>query len=187
MRWTVIWFSNIYVITSGRLSEHSCVARSSILPLRFNLFYMWYFVGGVIEDIEPVQFDSRLLHKTTFGWALGSSRHIINTQLINPPGPVLVSTHGKATKSFFLLRNYGAVRTLELYVPCCVELIHYINEDYVRLLLKAQLNYSSYVCPNKIWYAQYMSPDMRFQQCGMCDQQSLRSACAYAQSDQSLC
>ena len=28
---------------------------------------------------------------------------------------------------------------------------------------------------------------MRFQQCGMCDQQSLRSACTYAQSDQSLC
>ena len=26
-----------------------------------------------------------------------------------------------------------------------------------------------------------------FQQCGMCDQQSLRSACAYGQSDQSLC
>ena len=26
-----------------------------------------------------------------------------------------------------------------------------------------------------------------FQQCGMCDQQSLWSACAYAQSDQSLC
>ena len=26
-----------------------------------------------------------------------------------------------------------------------------------------------------------------FQQYGMCDQQSLRSACAYAQSDQSLC
>ena len=26
-----------------------------------------------------------------------------------------------------------------------------------------------------------------FQQCGMCDQQRLRSACAYAQSDQSLC
>ena len=28
---------------------------------------------------------------------------------------------------------------------------------------------------------------MRFQQCGVCDQLSLRSACAYAQSDQSLC
>ena len=26
-----------------------------------------------------------------------------------------------------------------------------------------------------------------FQQCGMCDQQSLRSACAYAQSDQRFC
>ena len=26
-----------------------------------------------------------------------------------------------------------------------------------------------------------------FQQCGMCNQQSLRSACAYGQSDQSLC
>ena len=26
-----------------------------------------------------------------------------------------------------------------------------------------------------------------FQQCGMCDQQRLRPACAYAQSDQSLC
>ena len=31
-----------------------------------------------------------------------------------------------------------------------------------------------------------MSQCMRFQQCGMCDQQSLRSACAYTQSDQSL-
>ena len=48
-------------------------------------------------------FDSRLLYKTTFGWAFGSSRHIINTQIINPPGPVLVSTHGKATKSFSVL------------------------------------------------------------------------------------
>ena len=32
-----------------------------------------------------------------------------------------------------------------------------------------------------------LSQRKRFQQCGMCDQQSLRSACAYAQSDQSLC
>ena len=28
---------------------------------------------------------------------------------------------------------------------------------------------------------------MDFQQCGMCDQQRLRSACAYAQSDPILC
>ena len=33
----------------------------------------------------------------------------------------------------------------------------------------------------------HLSRDMRFQKCGMCDQQSLRSACAYAQSDPSLC
>ena len=32
-----------------------------------------------------------------------------------------------------------------------------------------------------------MSWTWDFQQCGMCDKQSLRSACAYAQSDQSLC
>ena len=31
----------------------------------------------------------------------GASSHIKNTQIINPPGPVLVTTHGKATKSFF--------------------------------------------------------------------------------------
>ena len=34
----------------------------------------------------------------------------------------------------------------------------------------------------------HMSHDMRFPtKCGMCDQQSLISACAYPQSDQSLC
>ena len=32
-----------------------------------------------------------------------------------------------------------------------------------------------------------MSRDRDFQQCGMCDQKRLRSACAYAQSDQCLC
>ena len=34
---------------------------------------------------------------------------------------------------------------------------------------------------------QHMSRDMRFPTSGLCDQQSLRSACAYAQSEQSLC
>ena len=33
----------------------------------------------------------------------------------------------------------------------------------------------------------HLSRDMTFQQCGTCDQQNLRSACTYAQSDQSLC
>ena len=35
--------------------------------------------------------------------------------------------------------------------------------------------------------AKMISSAWDFQQCGMCDQQSLRPACAYAQSDQSLC
>ena len=36
-------------------------------------------------------------------------------------------------------------------------------------------------------YIYFLSTTWDFQQCGMCDQQSLRSACAYSQSDQSLC
>ena len=36
--------------------------------------------------------------------------------------------------------------------------------------------------PGYIWASAW-----DFQQCGMCDQQNLRSACAYVQSDQSLC
>ena len=39
-----------------------------------------------------------------------------------------------------------------------------------------------------VLYNQVLFKPVRdFQQCGMCDQQSLRSACTYAQSDQSLC
>ena len=37
------------------------------------------------------------------------------------------------------------------------------------------------------WQCEKWAMTCDFQQCGMCDQQSLRSACAYAQSDQSLC
>ena len=33
----------------------------------------------------------------------------------------------------------------------------------------------------------HLRRDMSFQQCGMCDQKRLRSACAYAQSVQTLC
>ena len=39
----------------------------------------------------------------------------------------------------------------------------------------------------KIHFISSQEPQRDFQQCGMCDHQSLRSACAYAQSDQSLC
>ena len=38
-----------------------------------------------------------------------------------------------------------------------------------------------------IWCMYIWALTWDFQQCGMCDQQRLRSACAYAQPDQSLC
>ena len=44
--------------------------------------------------------------------------------------------------------------------------------------------------PFTIWWLIFLhnwASAWDFQQCGMCDQQSLRSACAYAQSDQSFC
>ena len=41
------------------------------------------------------------------------------------------------------------------------------------------------LCPLKC--SIHLSRDMRFQTIGLCDQLRLRSACAYAQSDQSLC
>ena len=42
--------------------------------------------------------------------------------------------------------------------------------------------YNIYNHANHIWASAW-----DFQQCGICDQQSLRSACAYVQSDQSPC
>ena len=59
--------------------------------------------------------------------------------------------------------------------------VHLNYLSYLVLIL-TYLNWSEKgVCVHK----RAMTRD--FQQCGMCDQQSLRSACAYAQSDQSLC
>ena len=51
--------------------------------------------------------------------------------------------------------------------------------NYVQYILHKHFQ----VCRNP--FMTYFQFD--FQQCGMCDQQSLRSACAYTQSDQSLC
>ena len=38
-----------------------------------------------------------------------------------------------------------------------------------------------------LWTLHIWALTWNFQQCGMCDKQSLKSECAYAQSDQSLC
>ena len=51
-------------------------------------------------------------------------------------------------------------------------------KSFFRLLL-----FNGRVLSNNDWG----SATWDFQQCGICDQQSLRSVCAYAQSDQSLC
>ena len=67
---------------------------------------MSWFMTAETKSLNKInrgrRFDSRLLHKTTFGWTFGISRHKINTKIINPPSPVLVTTDGKATNSFFL-------------------------------------------------------------------------------------
>ena len=57
------------------------------------------------------------------------------------------------------------------YDPSSCDLIMDGLEPFEQLLTK-----------RAIWAATW-----DFQQCGMCDQQSLRSACTYAQSDQSIC
>ena len=55
------------------------------------------------------------------------------------------------------------------------------------------VNINTYIafCENMSVYSQDIKQKWvatwDFQQCGMCDQQRLKSACAYAQSDQSLC
>ena len=81
------------------ISERSCdPAHEFIIFIAkasregFETPHMW--------DFTCRRFDSGLLQKITFGWAFGSSRHKINTQFINPPGPVQVTTHGKPTKVF---------------------------------------------------------------------------------------
>ena len=55
------------------------------------------------------------------------------------------------------------------------------NRNVQDLFLVGQLFVYHHIC-NKI-----CAVTCDFQRCGMCDQQSLRSACAYAQSDQSIC
>ena len=51
-------------------------------------------------------------------------------------------------------------------------------QSWLNIYLKPKVTLHCYYIWAATWY---------FQQCGMCDQQSLRSACAYVQSDQSLC
>ena len=76
----------------------------------------------------------------------------------------------------YAIKNYGPVHGVSILIAllsseCSGESPH------MRMLTRA---FAARI--NKIWAATW-----DFQQCGMCDQQSLRSACAYAQSDQTFC
>ena len=53
-----------------------------------------------------------------FAHSFGCSRNKIHTQTINPPGPVLATTHGKDTKSCSFNRTEAAVVQWIIHWPC---------------------------------------------------------------------
>ena len=65
---------------------------------------------------------------------------------------------------------------------CMIYIYLIVNELYRENLVKHVNFYIAMYVFDTIWASAW-----DFQQFGMCDQQSLRPACAYAQSDQSLC
>ena len=64
--------------------------------------------------------------------------------------------------------------------------LNMIITGIIQVYLKKKMG-SRAISSIKMYLQLYMSRDRDFQHCGMCDQQRLRPACAYAQSDQSLC
>ena len=72
-----------------------------------------------------------------------------------------------------MVRSAAAFRIFRLF---CFTVVH------PSICLLCYLLQNCCTKSNQIWAVTW-----DFQQCGMCDHQSLRSACAYPQSDQSLC
>ena len=62
----------------------------------------------------------------------------------------------------------------------------YIKIDRYENIHNFTLNYCVYLDLWNLMYIKSWASAWDFQQCGMCHQQRLKSACAYAQSDQSL-
>ena len=58
------------------------------------------------------------------------------------------------------------------------------DKSFARI---SDLDWGKFLWFNPAVYGYIWAVTGDFQQCGMSDQQSLRSACAYAQSDQSFC
>ena len=65
--------------------------------------------------------------------------------------------------------------------------LSYFATPRLDLEYSAVLTFIWYLLSIRNWYTCIWASAWNFQQCCMCDQQSLRSACTYAQSDQSLC
>ena len=79
---------------------------------------------------------------------------------------------------YFLSPNFNRTfckQTVKFLIMHCLPLSYKKDAMLIWIIIKQNKNID-------IW-----APTWDFQQCSMCDQQSLRSACAYAQSDQSLC
>ena len=92
----------------------------------------------------------------------------------------------------FKVKTPGLLLWGQIWQHCCWICIHRVGaSDYnmfcfvdVRLEQKAMFMRFSW---NTFWRAIKWAVRWDFQQSGMCDQQRLRPACAYAQTDQRLC
>ena len=110
--------------------------------------------------------------------------HAFHTNVVSAP-PAYIYLRITQIKSFFFKINihkcnvpldyrniWKMVETINIFSHNC-RAINYMQKRH---------DLFPFIRANIIWASAW-----DFQQCGMCDQQSLRSACAYAQSDHSLC
>ena len=81
-----------------------------------------------------------------------------------------------------ILNRKQSLPTASLMYVCCFLNIFFLSDPDVRTVIDLIDCSITTQFSERHWASAW-----DFQQCGMCDQQSLRSACAQAQSDQSLC
>ena len=91
-------------------------------------------------------------------------------------------------KSHFIFWPHRDAYNTNLNHSRVIQLEIIISMDVIFLYKNFNYYYVSLWFMLRCWCCYYyFSQSCDFQQCGMCDLQSLRSACAYVQSDQSLC
>ena len=96
---------------------------------------------------------------------------------------IFVCLLGNSLTIFILSRKRNRVTSTAvlLTIPAISDIVIVLTgilDSWLRFVWNVDIRISNEI----IWASAW-----DFQQCGMCDQQSLRSACAYAQPDQSLC